>query len=163
VVFGPPIVNIEKVLALHAAGLLDFSVARNPRVVADHASGCFELTTSSPASASAHAEILVDARYPTAEISRDESPLYQRLRGRGMIREFTNISTSSAYATGAIDMSRDQHHVIGENGEVNSDIAVCGAPTEGNLIGNFVISRDGYAAVWARNTLEQLRAEAEQI
>ncbi|HEX6356643.1 FAD/NAD(P)-binding protein [Actinophytocola sp.] len=159
VVFGPPLVNIEKVLALHTAGLLDFSVARNPQVATDHASGCFELTTSSPASASAHAEILVDARYPTIEISRDESPLYQRLRDRGMIREFTNISTSATYATGAIDMSREHHHVIDQNGEVNSDIAVCGAPTEGNLIGNFVISRDGYAAVWARNTLAQLRED----
>lgn len=161
VVFGPPIVSIEKILALHRAGLLDFSVARNPQVAADHATGCFELRTSSPASASAHAEVLVDARYPTVEINRDESPLYQRLRRRGMIREFTNTSAGTAYATGAIDMSKEHHYVIDRNGEMNTDITVCGAPTEGNLIGNFVIIRDGYADVWATDILNQLRMEAE--
>lgn len=161
VVFGAPIVNIEKILALAKADILDFSVARNPEVVANHATGCFELTTNSPANASAHAEILVDARYPTVEISRDETHLYWRLRRRGMIREFKNVSTETAYATGAIDMSKENHYVIDEGGKANTDIAVCGAPTEGNLIGNFVINRDGYAPVWARNILNQLRVEAE--
>lgn len=160
VVFGPPLVNAEKVLALQRAGLLDFSVARNPRVVADRAAGCFELRTSSPASASADAEILVDARYPTVDIGRDGSPLYQGLHARGMIREYRNTSSRTTYATGAIDMSRDHHHVIDGSGRTNRDIAVCGAPTEGNLIGNFVISRDGYATVWARHVLNQLRVEA---
>jgi FAD-NAD(P)-binding len=162
VVFGPPLVNIEKVLALHQAGLLDFSVARSPQVVVDRTTGCFELRASSPASASAQAEVLVDARFPTVEISRDESPLYQRLCRRGMIREFTNVSAGAAYATGAIDMSPGHHHVIDRDGEANADIAICGAPTEGNLIGNFVIVRDGYAPVWARTVLAQLRAEVQQ-
>src|SRR5207244_4289512 len=43
VAFGPPIINIEKLLALLRARRLDFSVARNPRVLTDEASGCFEL------------------------------------------------------------------------------------------------------------------------
>jgi FAD-NAD(P)-binding protein len=163
VVFGAPLVNIAKILALFGAGLLDFSVARNPRVAGDDVAGCFELRTSSPVAALAHAEILVDARYPTVDIDRDESPLYQRLCRRGMIREFKNTSAGTTYATGAIDMSRDHQHVIDDLGETNRDIAVCGAPTEGNLIGNFVLTRDGYASVWARNVLGQLRAEAQRV
>jgi hypothetical protein len=161
VVFGPPLINIEKILALHRAGILDFSVARNPRIIAHDSTGCFELRTSSPEGMSAQADVLVDARYPTVEILRDVSPLYQSLCRRRMIREFTNVSAGTAYATGAIDMSRDTHYVINRRGDANEDITVNGAPTEGNLIGNFVISRDGYATVWAASILKQLRMGAE--
>jgi hypothetical protein len=161
VVFGPPLINIEKVLALHRAGILDFSAARNPRIIAHDSTGCFELRTSSPAGMSAQADVLVDARYPTVEILRDVSPLYQRLCRRRMIREFKNVSAGTAYATGAIDMSRDTHYVINRRGDANADIAVYGAPTEGNLIGTFVISRDGYATLWAASILKQLRMGAE--
>jgi hypothetical protein len=147
---------MEKILALHRAGILDFSVARNPRVIARHSTGCFELSTSSPAGMPVQAEILVDARYPTVEIRRDVSPLYQSLCRRGMVREFRNTSAGATYATGAIDMSRDSHQVIGRQGDVSADIAVYGAPTEGNLIGNFVISRDDYASSWAASIVKQL-------
>lgn len=156
-VLGPPLVNIEKVLALHRAGMLDFSVARNPRVVMRRSTGSFELIGSSPAGASAQAQILVDARCPTVDIVHDVSRLYQNLYRRKMIREFKNESAGVAYATGAIDLARHSHHVIDRHGVANSDIAVYGAPTEGNLIGNFVVNRDGYAPAWAANIVEQLR------
>jgi hypothetical protein len=156
VVFGPPIISMEKILALQRADMLDFSVARDPRVRVRHSTGCFELRTSSPTGMSVQAEVLVDARYPTVEIRHDVSPLYQSLRRRGMIREFRNTSAGTTYATGAIDMSRDSHHVIGRQGDVSADITVYGAPTEGNLIGNFVISRDDYATSWAASTVRQL-------
>jgi hypothetical protein len=156
VVFGPPIMSIEKILAVHRAGILDFSIARNPRVSARHSTGCFELRTSSPAGVVAQAEILVDARYPTVEIRHDVSPLYRSLCRRGMVREFWNRDAGTAYATGAIDMSRDSHQVIGRQGVVSVDIAVYGAPTEGNLIGNYVISRDDYATSWAASIVRQL-------
>lgn len=161
-IFGPPLINIEKVLALHRAGLLDFSVARNPRIVARRSTGCFELRTGSGPGAPARAEVFVDARYPTVEVRRDASPLYQSLCRRRLIREFTNMSAGSTYATGAVDMSRGSHHVIGHRGNANKDIAVYGAPTEGNLIGTFVISRDGYATAWAASVLNQLQLEAEK-
>jgi hypothetical protein len=162
VVFGPPLINVEKVLALHRAGILDFSVARNPRLITRQATGCFELRTSSSPGASAQVEILVDARYPTVEILRDVTPLYQSLCRRRMIREFRNRSADvagSSYSPGAIDMSRNSQYVINQHGAANADIAVYGAPTEGNLIATFNISRDGYAAVWAANVLKQLRKE----
>jgi hypothetical protein len=157
VVFGPPLISMEKILALHGAGILDFSVARNPRVTARDSIGCFELRTSGPAGTSAQAEVLVDARYPTVEIVNDVSPLFQNLRRRGMIKEFVNNSAGSTYAPGAIDMSNDSHSVIDHRGAPNADISVYGPPTEGNLIGTFVISRDGFARTWAANILGQLR------
>lgn len=83
-----------------------------------------------------------------------------------MIREFTNGPAGvagSAYCTGAIDMTRDSQYLIDQRGVANSDIAVYGTPTEGNLIATFNISRDGYPAVWAANVLKQLSIGAEQL
>jgi methylaspartate mutase epsilon subunit len=166
VAFGPPIVNIEKLLALQRAGLLDFSVAPNPRVLTDEASGCFELRCDEIPDAVAQAEILVDARYPSTDIPRDATPLYRNLHRRGMVRAFENRLTSragSAYRPGAIDMTEDARFVIDEAGTGNEDIAVIGIPTEGNLVGNLTVARDKYAGVWAAEVIEQLRCRERAL
>ncbi len=159
VVFGPPVISIEKLLALHRAGMVDFSVARAPRVLTDEADGCFELVCDSIPGASARAEVLVDARYPPVDILRDATPLYGNLRRRGMVRAFRNGS----YRPGAIDMATGSRFVIDAQGRVNEDIAVIGVPTEGNLVGNFSVNRDRWASVWAREVLRQLRSRSGAI
>ncbi len=159
VVFGPPIINIEKLLALHKAGILDFSAARNPQVLTDEPSGCFELRCESIPGTAARAEILVDARYPKVDILRDATPLYRNLHSRGMVRTFANQSTvkqGSAYRPGAIDMTEEMRFVVDESGVPNEDIAVIGIPTEGNLLGNLSVTRDDYAGIWAATVLRQL-------
>jgi hypothetical protein len=158
VVFGPPIVNIEKLLALLKASLLDFSVARNPRVLTHEESGCFELRCDEISGAVARSEILVDARYPRNNIPRDATPLFRNLSRRGMVRAFENRSDrdQSAYLPGAIDMTEGTHFVINDKGIANEDIAVIGIPTEGNLVGNLNLARDDYAATWAAEVMTQL-------
>ena len=160
VVFGPPIINIEKLLALLKAGILDFSVARNPAVSLDENSGCFRVCSDAISGEARSAEILVDARYPSVDIPQDASPLYRNLCARGMIRAYENRETgrgSSTYSPGAIDMTEDSHFVIGANGQPNEDIAVTGIPTEGNLVGNLTVARDEYSSRWAAQVIEQLR------
>ncbi|MGH3829336.1 MAG: FAD/NAD(P)-binding protein [Pseudonocardiaceae bacterium] len=159
VVFGPPIINIEKLLALHRSGILDFSAARNPRVLTDEPSGCFELYHESIPETAARAETLVDARYPKVDVLRDETPLYRNLCRRGMLRPFENRSTvgpGSAYRPGAIDMTEDTRFVVDARDAPNEDIAVIGIPTEGNLLGNLSVTRDDYAGMWAATVLRQL-------
>jgi hypothetical protein len=160
VAFGPPIINIEKLLALGRAGLLDFSVAQSPRVLTDEASGCFELRCDAIPGAVAQVEVLVDARYPATDIPRDATPLYRNLHRRGMVRAFENRLTcidSSAYRPGAIDMTEEARFVIDGEGIGNEDIAVIGIPTEGNLVGNLTVARDKYAGIWAAEVIAQLR------
>lgn len=160
VAFGPPVINIEKLLALQRAGLLDFSVARSPRVLTDESSGCFELRCDEIPGAVAQAEVLVDARYPATDIPRDATPLYRNLHRRGMVRAFENRLTlldRTAYRPGAIDMTEETRFVVGEAGTGNEDIAVIGIPTEGNLVGNLTVARDSYAGIWARAVIGQLR------
>lgn len=160
VVFGPPIINIEKLLALQKAGLLDFSVACNPEITLDETRGNFKLQNrlqNAKTKTEAAAKILVDARYPVTCISKDASPLYQNLHHRGMIREFENRLEQSSYRPGAIDMTQDSRFVINATGAVNQDIAVIGIPTEGNLVGNLTMGRDKHASVWAAEIIKQLR------
>lgn len=159
IVFGPPTINIEKLLALLRAGLLDFSVARNPRVLTNDAERCFELRCDEIAGATTQAEILVDTRYPSTNISRDAMPLYRSLNSRGMVRAYENRSTSadgSEYCPGAIDMMEGSNFVINAKGAVNEDISVIGIPTEGNLVGNKTLVRDDYPGIWAAQVVKQL-------
>jgi hypothetical protein len=159
VVFGPPIINIEKLLALLRAGLLDFSVSRNPRVVTDEAARCLELRCDEIHVEVARAEILVDARYPRTNIPRDATPLFRNLRQRGMVRAYENrfFKDQTAYSPGAIDMTEGTRFVVNDQGIANQDIAVIGIPTEGNLVGNLTLARDDYSATWAAEVMKQLR------
>jgi len=163
VVFGPPIINIEKLLALLRAGLLDFSVARSPLVLTDEAGSCFELRSEEIPGAFARAEILVDARYPRPNIARDATPLFRNLRRRGMVRAYENRlgGDTPAYSSGAIDMTEGTHFVVNDQGIANEDIAVVGIPTEGNLVGNLTLARDEYSASWAAEVVRQLRCQQE--
>lgn len=162
VVFGPPIINIEKLLALLRAGLLDFSVARDPRVLTDQDTGCFALCSDELPGAIAQAEILVDARYPSVNMRRDAAPLYRNLQRRRLVRVYENRTLTedgSSYCTGAIDMTAGSQFVVDEGGVGNKDISVIGIPTEGNLVGNKTITRDDYPGIWAADVMTQLHAQ----
>lgn len=161
IVFGPPTINIEKLLGLVRAGLLDFSVARSPRVMTDEAAGCFKLQCDDIPGASRCAEILVDARYPSTNIVSDATPLFRNLNHRGIVRPYENRSPDAngfGYCPGAIDMTEGSHFVIDRHGIANHDIAVIGIPTEGFLIGNKTLARDNYPGIWAAGVIRQLRS-----
>jgi hypothetical protein len=166
IVFGPPTINIEKLLALVRAGLLDFSVARNPRVLCNESDGCFELRCDEIPNAVVRAEILVDARYPSSNILSDASPLYRNLQRRGIVRAFENRSLNpeiSGYCPGAIDMTEGSNFVVDGEGVGNEDISVIGIPTEGNLVGNKTIARGDYPGTWAAEVVRQLRCRDQAL
>jgi len=142
VVFGPPVINAEKLLALTRAGIVDFAVSRSPVVDG------FQI-------GSERVDVVIDARFPKTDIARDASPLFRNLCRRGMIRPFRNRS----YAPGAIDMTEGSQFVIDAAGTANEDIAVIGIPTEGNFVGNLTIGRDPFAGRWAREVMRQLRGQ----
>ncbi|HEY2829205.1 MAG TPA: FAD/NAD(P)-binding protein [Thermoanaerobaculia bacterium] len=129
IVFGPPVINAEKILALTKAGLIDFRFSRAPRVDG--------------------VDVLIDARFPKTDITRDASPLYRNLIRRGTIRPFRN----GDYLPGAIDMTEGTQNVIGAGGDVCETIAVIGIPTEGNFVGNLTIGRDPFAGRWAKDVM----------
>lgn len=158
VVFGPPLINIEKLHALLRAGLLDFSVARAPRVTPDDARGLFRLETAR--GQTAFADVLVDGRYPDIQLEQDASPLYQSLLQRGMIRRFENRGSGDAlsvYRPGAIDHTPVEQHVVDAMGQANPNLSVIGIPTEGNLVGNFTIVPNHFPNTWARGAVARMQ------
>jgi len=162
--FGPPILNIEKLLALLKAGFLDCSVARSPRLRLDEVNECFELQCDDIPKAVVQVDTLIDARYPDIDISRDVTPLYQNLFQRGTIGLYENKSmlpNQQGYYSGAIDMTEQTQFVVNREGVSNEDIAVIGIPTEGNLVGNFAMLRDSYSGIWAVEVIEQLRCREQ--
>ncbi len=164
IAFGPPIINIEKLLSLQRAGILDFSVARNPRVLTNEANGCFELRCDEVPGTIVQAEVLVDARYPSMNVPRDATPLYRNLQRRGMVRAYENRPPDGdgpSYSPGAIDMIQGSRFVVDGQGAGNQDMAVIGIPTEGNLVGNLTLTRDGYAAFWAKEIMQQFRTREQ--
>jgi len=160
VVFGPPIINIEKLLALSKAGILDFSAARNPVVSGNNTTGRFEIRCDQCSGASTQVDVLIDARYSSVNIERDAAPLYRNLNTRGTVRAYENRDAAvdeCSYCPGAIDMTEGSHFVVDGIGKINEDIAVLGIPTEGNLVGNLTLERDDYAGAWATLVMGQLR------
>lgn len=129
VVFGPPVINAEKILALTKGGIIDFRYSRARRID--------------------DVDVHIDARFPKTDITSDPTPLYRNLCGRGTIRPFRN----GDYVPGAIDMTPGTQCVISADGTVNETIAVIGIPTEGNFVGNLTIGRDPFAAMWAREVI----------
>lgn len=166
IVFGPPIINIEKLLALVRAGLIDFSVARNPRVLTNESAGCFELKCDWIPNGVMQADILIDARYPSTNILWDASSLYSNLQRRGLVRAFENQSLTpdvAGYIPGAIDMTEGSNFVLDREGIPNEDISVVGIPTEGNLIGNKTIARGDYPGIWATEVIRQLECRERAL
>lgn len=160
--FGPPIINIEKLLSLERAGILEFSVARSPVIRPDDSTGCFELMSEKNGGATAQAEVLVDATYPRVNLARDATPLYRNLQDRGLVRPYQNQSVDRdgpSYCPGAIDMIKGFQFVVDKGGVSNPDIAVIGIPTEGNLVGNLTVTQDDYPGSWAAQVIRQFASQ----
>jgi hypothetical protein len=158
--FGPPVVSIEKLAALHDAAVIDFSMARGSCVSMNEDEACFELRSSLFPGAVVRVESFVDARYPEVDVASDATPLLRSLRRRGTIKAFENpalVPGEPSYRPGAIDMTDPTRFVVAANGVANEDIAVIGIPTEGNLVGNLTLERDPFAGMWANQVMRQLR------
>jgi hypothetical protein len=158
-VFGPPLENMEKILALTEVRLIDFSVALAPTVIPCDETGVFKLQCPRTHS-EVVAEILVDARAPAFSLARDDSLLYQNLARRGMIRTFENSQPgASPYRPGGIDLTPVDRFVIAADGQVNRDISVTGVPIQGFVYDNISPlqqERGHLSGVWAANVVAQL-------
>lgn len=156
-VFGPPIINAQKLLALVRAGIVDLGYAFKPQVITDLKTGQYQLRCSQISNAVACADVLIDARYPDVDISVDSSELFKNLLRRDLIRPLDN----SGYQPGAIDMTPDHQFIINGKGIANKNISVTGIPTEGNLLGNKTVTRSVHHRLWANDVVESLRREGQ--
>jgi 2,3-diaminopropionate biosynthesis protein SbnA len=149
VTFGPPVGNAKKLVALIRAGLLDFSVARNPTLQMDKQQQQCTLTGS-------HSDYtvgingIIDARIPKVSITGQQDALYNTMLDQQLISPFQNTGPEHSYAPGSLAMTAEGFTIDGQ-GHVNEAIAVTGTPTEGVTFDNDTLSRsrNNTVSAWA--------------
>ena len=151
--FGPPVVNMQKVIAVAEAGLLDFSFARNPAVRTDPVAGRFTLHHAGNPGITQRCEVLIDARIPKTFLQADASPLYRALIKAGHVRAFSN----AGFEPGCVDID-PAGNAIGIGGCPNDRLTFYGTPTEGVTWDNDTLSRshNDFASGWARRVARDL-------
>lgn len=151
VTFGPPTESVEKVLALTAAGKIDFSMARNPRIEASKKSEMFILQRNDK-EISQSVSYLVDARISKVSMQDDQSPLYQNLLERGLITTYQNEQSGDSYQPGCAALSREGF-AVDDQGNINPSVAITGTPTEGVTFDNDALSRtrNNFVSDWAES------------
>ncbi|AYN67453.1 hypothetical protein D1013_08805 [Euzebyella marina] len=154
--YGPPLANMEKVLSLVQSGIIDFSYCIDPTVVKKDKN--WEILSLDGRNRD-HLDVLIDARIPTAQSTRDWGPLFTNMRQHGILRSYVNHNDKS-YDVGCPEIDR-QGKAISTDGESLKNISIYGTPTEGVVYDNDTLSRkrNNFASIWATLVLENASQE----
>ncbi len=151
IAYGPPPINLKKILAVAQAGFLDFRFAKSPKV---------ELQENGYKISNEKSQIkcdnLIDARIPKNSINKESSGLYMNLCENGLARPYFNRDNNSSYATGTVEINR-KGNLINSIGNPEN-ITLYGTPTEGIVHDNDTLSRkrNNFATPWAKSIIQQL-------
>lgn len=159
--YGPPVKNMEKMLALCKAGVLDFTYAKSATISTHDSDSNFSLKMKN--GQRTEIDYVVNATISRAKEGRFENELYQNLLKNRLIREFENKSKTS-YKPGCVEINK-AGNVIDVNGHINHDISFYGTPTEGITCDNDTLSRtrNDFASAWAKNVCEEIKEKDERI
>ncbi len=151
--FGPPLVNVQKIIAVAEAGLLDFNYARYPTAKPDAGSGRFVLHVAGKPGITQACDVFVDARIPKTSVQKDASPYFRTLLENGEIRGYSN----AGFEPGSVDIDPDGN-AIGRDGCPNERLTFYGTPTEGVTWDNDTLSRsqNDFASGWARRVARKI-------
>ncbi|WP_300023018.1 FAD/NAD(P)-binding protein [uncultured Maribacter sp.] len=152
--YGPPIKNMQKMLALSKAGILDFSYAKSANVSHNNYDGNFRLSIKNQQETVV--DYLVNATISRAKEGKFRNELYQNLLENGIIREFEN-KLNTKYRPGCIEINKEGN-AIDKNGHANPNISFYGTPTEGITCDNDTLSRtrNDFATIWAKSVCKEI-------
>jgi hypothetical protein len=128
---GPPAEQVEQLVALLAAGVLEV-VGPRARFSADRAGRCFAVESPVVPGSRRAARVLLDARVPTTDVRRDRAPLVRQLLADGLISEYVNDGTEeqAPFATGGLAVTPAPSRVVPAGGEPDRDVYAIGVATE---------------------------------
>jgi hypothetical protein len=128
---GPPVEQVEQLVALLAAGVLEV-VGPDARFWADRESGCFAVESPAVPGSRRSAHVLLDARVPTTDLMRDRSPLVRQLRAEGMLSEYVNVGPGDRipFHTGGLAVTPTPPRVVHATGHPDPDVYAIGVATE---------------------------------
>ncbi|MEB8340258.1 FAD/NAD(P)-binding protein [Streptomyces endophyticus] len=128
---GPPMVRTEQLMALMECGIAEVA-GPGTEFGTDTQAGRFTVHSPQVEGSRRWAEVLVDARIPAPDLTRDRSPLIRQLLSEGLVREFTNHdpTTGEEFATGGLDIEQDTFRVLDGQGKPHDGLLALGIPTE---------------------------------
>ncbi len=171
---GPPPDNIEKLLALADAGILDLEVGPDPSICWNEAEKCYVFESPRVKDSRRRADILIEARVPSFRAENEDSLLYRNLLKRGLVRRYRNMAIEntkvSVYTSAGMEVDRS-FRLIGRRGEANEHLRAMGPPVEGvrwftNLAARYLVNSIAMqnASVWALDVAKACQvAESEEF
>ncbi|GGW45388.1 FAD/NAD(P)-binding protein [Arenibacter certesii] len=156
--YGPPLQNVQKILALQEAGIIDFTYAKNTSCTYDPHSQVHVLNHANKKETVTY---MINARIPRATEGEDHRGLFYNLMENGIVRPYTN-KTNGYYKPGYIDLNKEGNP-YSKDGKINKDIAFYGTPTEGITFDNDTLSRErnNFATQWAKNIITEIRLKLD--
>ncbi|MEP4710258.1 MAG: FAD/NAD(P)-binding protein [Pseudophaeobacter sp.] len=130
---GTSLKMMTKIMALVEDGVVDMSCGLAPEL--EMVTGGFQLVRDGQAE-TVKGQVLLNASVHRFDLARTEDCLYQSLQGEGLIREWCitgGEDGSSSFATGGVEVDPDTNLVIQRDGELNPNLGLLGAPSEGPL------------------------------
>ncbi|WP_161554536.1 FAD/NAD(P)-binding protein [Sinomicrobium soli] len=143
--FGPPVVNMKKVLALIRSGTIRLPGEPPAQLRVDQ-----EQVMLSVPDGLQTVTALIDARIARAALEKGNNRLYANLNDKGLVTPLVN----DTFRVGAITLDRNGR-VITASGSV-LQVYAYGTPTEGTVLDNDSLSREkhNFGALWARTLKE---------
>lgn len=159
ITYGPPVENMQKMVALAECGILDFNIGPCSDIRHNNRSKIFEITSKID-NCVTPVNYLIDARIPKVSIEKAKEGLYYNMLLRGEIKLFENNceQKKAVYKPGC--MAIDPFgYIVNADGHINKQIAATGAPTEGVTYDNDALSphRNNFVSVWAQNIVKELK------
>lgn len=156
VTYGPPIENVEKIVALAKASLVNFSLKPSPEVICMDESGNFKIQNAGYP-LKVEGNCLIDARIAKPTLNEGVSEIYKKLIQRNISVPFENES----YNPGCLKIS-PEGYIINSQGDVNPNIALTGTPTEGATLDNDTLSRtrNNIVSAWAKAIVQNNTSSA---
>ncbi|MBD3627829.1 FAD/NAD(P)-binding protein [Cyclobacterium sp.] len=151
--FGPPLVNVQKILALIKAGNLFFRPGKNTSVIPNTFTGNFKVYSQKTYPCQ-DVNYLLDARIAKPTLFKGCPKLYQNLMKRGLAIPFKNGN----HMPGCLAIDRNGN-LIGAKEETIVGITLYGTPTEGVTLDNDSLSRErnDFASNWAGRWINSIK------
>ena len=147
IAYGPPEINMKKMLALAEGGILDFSFAKNPSFHKNEIIKKLEFKTRA-----SKFDFSIDARIPRG-YQKTAPVLFTKSKS---VFSFKNDASNENYAHHL--KCNKQGNPINPEGNPEFNITLYGTPTEGFLFDNDSLSRtrNDTASLWAQSTAENI-------
>lgn len=158
IAYGPPPVNLKKILALANTGILNFQFAKNPHV--EPVENGFMLSNGIT---EIYCDVLIDARIPKNSMKKEATGLFTNLCENQLARPYINKDEKFSHAPGTLEIDRDGNLMNPQGTPEN--ITLYGTPTEGIVHDNDTLSRsrNNFAGPWARAVIQHVMNGIDEI